>query len=96
MPMYSEPFGKRVRQILTERDLSPYDVQRMSEGAISHQTVRNMLQGAAPYSDYILAFARAVGTDPNELLELAGRELRLPSRVTQRATEPRTLATAAR
>lgn len=83
MSRYSESFGQRVNQLLKERGLNPYDVQRLSGGAISHQTVRNMKEGQAPYSDFIVTFAHAIGADPNELLVLAERELRVPVSVRQ-------------
>jgi hypothetical protein len=89
MPTYIETFGERVREVMKERGLSPYEVERRSEGGISHQTVRNMIRSAATNSDHIVAFAEAVEETPetreelaNELLTLAGRRLRfVPAQV---------------
>lgn len=87
MPVYIDTFGDRVREVMKERRLSPYEVERRANGGISHQTVRNMMRGVAAYSDYIVAFAEAVGDTPeeettlaNELLHLAGRRLIVPVR----------------
>jgi hypothetical protein len=75
MSKYSEPFGRRVAQILREKKLSPYDVARLSDGEISHQTVRNMIKGQFPSPLLVVTFARAVEVNPNELLDLTGWQL---------------------
>lgn len=75
MARYEGVFGERVKAILGEKRLSPYDVARLSNGEISHQTVRNMAQGILPHPNLIVQFALAVGEDPNELLGLTGWRL---------------------
>lgn len=84
MAQYSTAFGTRVAETLRAKGLSPYDVERRSEGRISHQTVRNMASGKVPYLDYVWAFAEVVGLDTqetNDLLEHTGNPLRVPVRV---------------
>lgn len=85
MAVYNAAFGAAVRDALREKGLSPYEVERRSSGAISHQTVRNMMRDVVAYSDYIVAFAEAVGETSversrlaNELLAIAGRRLVYP------------------
>lgn len=79
----SDQFGEAVADLLKTTRLSPYDVQRLSEGYLSHQTVRNAMRGAVPSSDHIVELVDAVGNamewpkdrraqEADRLLRLAG------------------------
>jgi hypothetical protein len=49
----------------------------MSDGAISHQTVRNMMRGAVPYAEHIVELVKALENDQEERKLLADELLRL-------------------
>lgn len=89
MAAYADAFGERIRDELRRRDLSPYQVEDLSRGALSHMTVRRMAKGNAPSSDHIVQFAEALESDPEErrlladdLLQLADRRVRYIASVT--------------
>src|SRR3954452_16931856 len=70
MPRSSKRFGEAVCRVLDERGLS-LRAQRALTG-IDHDTASQMRQGVVPRMDKVIQFARALGQNVNEWLELAG------------------------
>lgn len=73
MARYDDHFQSLVSAWLEESGLSDREVARRSRGAVSYYTVGQMRKGEVPHAEYIIAFARAVNRDPNELLRAAGK-----------------------
>lgn len=47
---------------MQEEQLSPYEVERASNGEVSHQTIRNIIHhGKVPSSDHIIVIAESIG-----------------------------------
>lgn len=87
MLAFSDRFGARVQELLKETGLNPDAVWRLSQGEISHATVRRMGAGQVPGAELIVEFVDALGLAAqrplewraqvaNELLELAQKRVR--------------------
>ena len=62
MTKYSPELQDRVTSTLRELRLTPYDLERAVNGAISHQTIRNVMSlGKVPSSDHIINIVEAIG-----------------------------------
>ena len=60
MLAFSERFGVRVQELLTETGQNPDSVATLSEKRVSHMTVRRMLRGEIPSTDLIIELVEAI------------------------------------
>jgi hypothetical protein len=69
---YSDEFGAAVRDVLGKR--SNREVSRLTGGDVSHTLINEIRSnGYVPNVEVIVSIARAVGADPNALLDAAGK-----------------------
>lgn len=74
---YNDEFGRAVRNRMAEKRVSTRGLEMASRGKISRSSISLMRMSKVPGIDLIIAFAEAIGDDPNEWLELVGSEYRV-------------------